>query len=250
MSFRVYFSDDRTEYYDACTCELHLTASGTATNGEEIVTDIVGRHKKVLDLLIENQGIPVSRCTFHISLDCDFFKRSPVDLVISELKKKLGKYASFIKTVRGVGYKYIGPRKENTDKSFANPSCSDHQDEQLPDFVSNSHKSPESVFGMFQDIWDKPYSRDLSGHHGVQDITSLTLFNPSLDSDFNELYESLSRLFSENLLKAQALVENNIKMQRMLQAFYVKSHKNNEPTINELDYDGILFKDKSRDNSR
>lgn len=112
MGFWVYFSDDKIEYYDSDACELYLSPDRTVA--------IVANSKTILDYLIANRNAAMTRNQIIARIDGiedshgvnnKFADRSPIDQAIRELRKKLDKYADCVKTVRGVGYKYVGPPK-------------------------------------------------------------------------------------------------------------------------------------------
>lgn len=115
MHFWVFFTEDKIEYYDSDACELHLSSVPPI--------EIVANSKIIFDYLIINRNTPMSRHQIIQRIDGieedeteedrvisnKFVDRTPVDQAISELRKKLDKYSDCIKTVRGIGYKYVGP---------------------------------------------------------------------------------------------------------------------------------------------
>ncbi|WP_434309866.1 helix-turn-helix domain-containing protein [Hominifimenecus sp. rT4P-3] len=117
MGFWVYFTEDKRDYYDSDACALYL--------GTDDSVSIVAHSKIIFDHLVINREIPISRSQIIAWVDgyeADFNPsdrggRSPVDQAIRELRKKLGKYDSCIRTVRGIGYKYIGPPKVEKPKA-------------------------------------------------------------------------------------------------------------------------------------
>ena len=122
MGFWVFFSDDRSEYYDSDACALFLSPDQTV--------EITDHSKIILDYLIENRNAALYRDQIlgkvdgieavH-SKDNKRAYRNPVDQAIVTLRKKLGKYAGCIGTVRGVGYKYIGPPKKDKESPASQP---------------------------------------------------------------------------------------------------------------------------------
>ena len=127
MGFWVFFSDDKVEYYDSDACELYLSPDRTVA--------IVQNSKIILDFLIEKRNIAIYRDQIIAqidglqaghSFDNKSTDRSPVDQAILELRKKLEKYANCVKTVRGVGYKYVGPPKveKGVSDTYSHPSDS------------------------------------------------------------------------------------------------------------------------------
>lgn len=121
MGFWVFFTDDREEYYDSDACELYLSP--------DRIIEITGQSKTIFDYLIVNRNNVKSRTQITSKIDGveeRYIKndindkssdRSSVDFAISTLRKKLEKYRDCIKTVRNVGYKYIGPPKEDKNTS-------------------------------------------------------------------------------------------------------------------------------------
>lgn len=120
MGFWVFFSEDKVEYYDSDACELYLSPERTVS--------IVANSKTILDYLIVNRNIAISRNQITAQIDggeCDpgvhnkYADRS-VDQAIRVLRKKLDKYGVCVLTVRGIGYKYVGPPKvdKNAPKGF------------------------------------------------------------------------------------------------------------------------------------
>ena len=123
MGFWVFFTDDHVEYYDSDACELHLLPDQNIA--------IVANSKIILDFLIQNRNAAMSRSQILSKLDGGEESyvvpnkqeyRSPVDQAIRELRKKLDKYKTCVKTVRGVGYKYVGPPKVDKEVPGAAPS--------------------------------------------------------------------------------------------------------------------------------
>lgn len=110
MGFWVFFTDDKVEYYDSDACELYLSPGRTVA--------IESNSKIIFDFLVMNRNAAMSRDQIISRIDGSeeiqninnkFADRSPVDQAIRELRKKLDKYAGCVKTVRGIGYKYVGP---------------------------------------------------------------------------------------------------------------------------------------------
>lgn len=119
MGFWVYFTEDKKEYYDSDACELYLLP--------DKVIKIVANSKLIFDNLILNHNHVISRTQIIEWIDSPdeiektnkkhadrtvsnrYADRGPVDQAIAELRRKLEKYRSCIKTVHRVGYKYDGP---------------------------------------------------------------------------------------------------------------------------------------------
>lgn len=77
---------------------------------EEELVDLTTREFDLLVYLVENAGIPVKRETIIDriwGMDFDGDDRA-VDTAIKRLRKKLGSGEDWIKTIRGVGYKFEG----------------------------------------------------------------------------------------------------------------------------------------------
>ncbi len=87
--------------------DLHLDSAGhkVFVNKKEI--DLTFSEFRLLETLIRNQGKALSRkyiVSFIQGEDINVTGRT-IDTHISILRKKIGKYGSFIETVRGVGYR-------------------------------------------------------------------------------------------------------------------------------------------------
>lgn len=137
MGFFVYFTDDKTEYYDSDACELHLLS------GEPIKID--SNSKIIFDYLVENHNAVKTRGQIIDRIDgieespdynIKSEYRGPVDNAIKVLRKKLGKYGSYIDTVRGRGYKYIGPPKEEKNSTNSQSPMTSHGSEVAPQEVT------------------------------------------------------------------------------------------------------------------
>lgn len=130
MGFWVFFTDDKLEYYDSDDCALYLSS--------DHVVEIVSNDKTIFDFLISHRNQPMTRLQIQSQIygwvdigdgsnkDTD---RGPVDQAISKLRGNLDKYSWCIKTVRGHGYKYIGPEKVNKDTADAIPAKEKAQDD-------------------------------------------------------------------------------------------------------------------------
>ena len=114
MGFWVFFSDDRVEYYDSDACALYLSPDRTI--------EIVDNSKIIFDFMIEHRNVAIYRDQIIAQIDGTGDSQSynnkradrgPVDQAIRVLRVKLDKYADCIRIVRGVGYKYVGPPKED-----------------------------------------------------------------------------------------------------------------------------------------
>lgn len=71
-----------------------------------VVINLSSREKSLLEYLIKNKNKPLTRGEILLEiwgLESDFDERAS-DTLIKRLRKKLGDYEKFIKTVRGVGY--------------------------------------------------------------------------------------------------------------------------------------------------
>ena len=125
MGFWVFFSDDKVEYYDSDACELYLSPDRTV--------DIVQNSKIIFDYLIENRNSAMYRDQILSRIDGvddghsinnKHADRSPVDQAISKLRKELDKYSDCVRTVRGIGYKYVGPPKVEKGQQDIHPNTS------------------------------------------------------------------------------------------------------------------------------
>lgn len=130
MGFWVFFTDDKLEYYDSDDCALYLSS--------DHIVEIVSNDKTIFDFLISHRNQPMTRLQIQSQIygwvdigdgsnkDTD---RGPVDQAISKLRGNLDKYSWCIKTVRGHGYKYIGPEKVDKDTADAIPAKEKPQDD-------------------------------------------------------------------------------------------------------------------------
>ena len=207
MGFWVFFSDDKIEYYDSDACELYLSPDRTVA--------IVANSKTILDFLIVNRNAAMSRDQIIARIDgiednhCFNNKcadRSPIDQAIRELRKKLAKYADCVKTVRGVGYKYVGPPKVEKDSSatYPNPSCPPASDtkgeaakqkkkpsESAPHYgqsgqkAGNVHSSNENVVKLASVLI----------HKGDRDHPAM---EPGLELEINNIIELLEQGLSDD----------------------------------------------------
>lgn len=125
MGFWVFFSDDRVEYYDSDACALYLSPDRTI--------EIVDNSKIIFDFMIEHRNVAIYRDQIIAQIDGTGDSQSynnkradrgPVDQAIRVLRVKLDKYANCIRTVRGVGYKYVGPPKEDKHLPTSQPNTS------------------------------------------------------------------------------------------------------------------------------
>ena len=125
MGFWVFFSDDRVEYYDSDACALYLSPDRTI--------EIVDNSKIIFDFMIEHRNVAIYRDQIIAQIDGTGDSQSynnkradrgPVDQAIRVLRVKLDKYADCIRTVRGVGYKYVGPPKEDKQLPTSQPNTS------------------------------------------------------------------------------------------------------------------------------
>lgn len=155
MGFWVFFSDDRVEYYDSDACVLYLSPDRTI--------EIADNSKIIFDFMIEHRNVALYRDQIIAQIDGTGDSqsynnkradRSPVDTAISVLRVKLDKYASCIKTVRGVGYKYVGPPKE---------------DKQLPTSQPNTSNPPlfDAEDGVKKEVERHPQITSNSSQHGA-----------------------------------------------------------------------------------
>lgn len=135
MGFWVYFTNDRKEYYDSDACELYLSP--------DRIIKIAGHSKTIFDYLIVNRNNVKSRAQItskiyggeeYYSINNKYPDRR-VDVAISALRKKLEKYHGCIETVQSVGYKYIGPPKEDKNSSVSKEGGQD------PDSIKNNSET-------------------------------------------------------------------------------------------------------------
>ena len=80
------------------TMSLEVTKEGAPVN-------LQPKELKLLALLLQHQGQPVSKAQIESSIygDEEFFESNTVEVLVYNLRKKLGQ--DFIKTLRGIGYK-------------------------------------------------------------------------------------------------------------------------------------------------
>ena len=111
MGFWVYFKDDKTEYYDSDACELYFSSDRSVM--------IVGGSKAIFDFLIEHRYHVMSREQISFCIDStSYYDRSSrrVDVAVNTLRKKLEEYRCCVDSVRGKGYRYVGPPKVDKEK--------------------------------------------------------------------------------------------------------------------------------------
>jgi len=86
--------------------ELHTDGQKVFVDGNEVY--FTPAEFKILKILMENYGRPVSR-SFLVEKLWDYERDTTeraIDVHVKHIRDKLGKYRNFIKTVRGVGYKF------------------------------------------------------------------------------------------------------------------------------------------------
>lgn len=95
--------------------EVNWTTSSTRVNGQ--VVPLTSAEFELLGLLVRNRGRVLSRDRIMDGtrgIDWDAYDRS-IDVLISRIRQKLGddpKQPAFIRTVRGLGYSFIGEGDE------------------------------------------------------------------------------------------------------------------------------------------
>ena len=70
--------------------------------------DLTGKEFKILVSLVRNKGNVMSREKLYESIwekESDSLQRT-LDMHVSTLRKKLGDYGGYIKTIRSIGYKF------------------------------------------------------------------------------------------------------------------------------------------------
>lgn len=137
MGFWVFFTDDKLEYYDSDDCALYLSSNR--------VVEIVSNDKTIFDFLISHRNQPMTRLQIQKQIyswtdindgDNKDADRGPIDQAISKLRGTLGNYRWCIKTVRGHGYKYIGPEKVDKDTADAIPNKEKSQGKPTEEYKS------------------------------------------------------------------------------------------------------------------
>lgn len=95
--------------------EVNWTASSARVNGQ--LLSLTPAEFELLGLLVRNRGRVLSRDRIideTRGIDWDAYDRS-IDVLISRLRQKLGddpRQPAFIRTVRGIGYMFIGASDE------------------------------------------------------------------------------------------------------------------------------------------
>jgi len=86
--------------------EIDMTAVSVRIDGRKV--NLTPSEFKILKLLVENYGIPMSRSRIMEEIGSWEGTDRTVDVHIKHLRDKLGAYGRFVKTVRGFGYKFEG----------------------------------------------------------------------------------------------------------------------------------------------
>lgn len=135
MGFWVYFKEDKTEYYDSDACELYFSSDRSVM--------IAGGSKAIFDFLIEHRYHTMSRDQISACIDStSYYDASSrrVDVAVNTLRKKLEKYRYCVDSIRGEGYRYIGPpkvdKKEGIDCGLQFP---DRSESGTQTFVARGH---------------------------------------------------------------------------------------------------------------
>lgn len=204
MGFWVFFSDDKVEYYDSDACELYLSPNRAIA--------IVANSKTILDFLIMNRDAAMSRDQIISRIDGieDYHStnnkhadRSPVDQAISELRRKLDKYANCVKTVRGVGYKYVGPPRVEKGSSTSPPNTSYSPSSNTGDNTSKQAKNlQKAVFPSPQ-----PSTRRDDVHSSNDNVIKLSSVlihkggqdHPKIDAELELEIRSIIELLEQGL---------------------------------------------------
>ena len=99
------------EVLKAGPLEVNWTTRSARLNDREL--DLTGAELELLGLLVRNRGRVLSRDRIMDEtrgVDWDAYDRS-IDVLVSRLRQKLGddaKRPTFIRTIRGSGYRFIG----------------------------------------------------------------------------------------------------------------------------------------------
>lgn len=110
---------------------LHLFTSWAVVQSNILKT--ARKYGKIFDFMIEHRNVAIYRDQIIAQIDGTGDSQSynnkradrgPVDQAIRVLRVKLDKYADCIRTVRGVGYKYVGPPKEDKQLPTSQPNTS------------------------------------------------------------------------------------------------------------------------------
>lgn len=214
MGFWVFFTDDREEYYDSDACELYLSP--------DRIIEITGQSKTIFDFLIVNRNSVKSRAQITSKIDGveevyrindKYSHRSSVDSAISTLRKKLEKYRGCIKTVRDVGYKYIGPPKEDKNSSGLiedrQPPVSSSNKVSSTDFVDNnsetvsvrSKKSRINLKIHSQSIWDVNNIKTALGLLvEANDIRQIKLLRSQIYRAIDMFFRAIETPYSKNII--------------------------------------------------
>lgn len=203
MGFWVFFSDDRVEYYDSDACALYLSPDRTI--------EIVDNSKIIFDFMIEHRNVAIYRDQIIAQIDGTGDSQSynnkradrgPVDQAIRVLRVKLDKYADCIRIVRGVGYKYVGPPKE---------------DKQLPTSQPNTSNPPpfDAESGVKKEAERNTQIASHSSQHGAMNGSPHTSNGTKEETvlgiyaDFNKALRELDENYRKKVkIRTQDLVED------------------------------------------
>lgn len=246
MGFWVFFSDDKVEYYDSDACELYLSPD------REIA--IVANSKVILDYLIVNRNSALSRDQIIAKIDGyednngtsnKYADRSPVDQAIRELRKKLDKYADCVKTVRGIGYKYVGPPKVDKESSTARPDSS-YLHSSNTDDSTNEENAKKTIGSTRMPDFQQEHGVVQSSNDNVINLAALVIHKnsedrPPIDDDLRYEISEIVKLLEQGLSEdfeeicEQAWAELSL-MQKALKIF--KAYENltdRSPTLSPTD---------------
>lgn len=221
MGFWVFFSEDKVEYYDSDACELYLSPARTVA--------IVANSKTILDYLIENRNIAISRSQITTRIDGSDCRDSAasrypdrsVDQAIRVLRKKLDKYGVYVTTVHGVGYKYVGPPKVDKEEAEigpvlpAAPGTQDRPAAARPDKNRDTRKNLVSLASILIHEGDRDHP-EIKPELELEIGNIIDVLEQGLSEDFEEIceqaWENLSLL--QKSLKIFRAYENLVELSR------------------------------------
>ncbi len=106
---------EETEAVRVGALEVNWTTRSVRLNGKDL--ELTGAEFELLGLLVRNRGRVLTRERIMDEtrgVDWDAYDRS-IDVLVSRLRQKLGddaKHPSFVRTIRGAGYSFIGTGDE------------------------------------------------------------------------------------------------------------------------------------------
>ena len=195
MGFCVFFTDDMSDYYDFDKYALYIS-------DQEIL--ITGNSKIIFDYLIENQGIPKTPAQIYSQINGVVvpidMPKAPVSSAVKVLRKKLGKYGKYIETVRGVGYRYVGPPKMKAAKSRKTDLSMETSEKPKADFPMKTTEGHKTVSRLYfddknSDYYDLEYCLHISDRDILLTGNSKKIFDYLIEN--RNIAKSCEQIYSQ-----------------------------------------------------